>query len=170
MILDLTGNVLNSHSIRFWESLGVNTVTVSVEMSLAEINALADRSHTELPVYGYLPLMITHQCPIGNFVGSKKDHMYCKAREHREIYRLRCGKEEFRLDTDCRNCLCTVTTSEPLDIGDDVNNFQTASIRLIFTEESGSETRQIIRRYEKILCSGKPPRTAVPNIYGQSVL
>ena len=139
-------------------------------MSREEINALADRSRTELLAYGLLPLMVTHQCPIGNFVGGKKDRMYCGCRGKTTGYALRCGKEIFRLETDCRNCICTITTAEPLDIREDVNRFDVQSVRLNFTDEDGKTAGRIIRDYGKILASGRVPAAPAPNIYDKSVL
>ena len=168
--LDFTGNVLNSRTADFWTELGVTAVGVSPEMSREEINALADRSRTELLAYGLLPLMVTHQCPIGNFVGGKKDRMYCGCRGKTTGYALRCGKEIFRLETDCRNCICTITTAEPLDIREDVNRFDVQSVRLNFTDEDGKTAGRIIRDYGKILASGRVPAAPAPNIYDKSVL
>ena len=170
LMLDYTGNVLNSHAVEFWKDLGIGTITISPEMSRDEINALSDRSCTEILAYGYLPLMVTHQCPVGNFAGGKKDRMHCSCFGHAGDFTLRCGKETFRLDTDCPNCICTITTPDPLDIREDVNRFKVRSIRLDFTTESGKNTSRIIGEYERILASGKMPSSPVPNIYDKSVL
>ena len=82
----------------------------------------------------------------------------------------RCGKEIFRLDTDCRNCICTITTSEPLDIREDVNRFDVHMIRLNFTNEDRKTAGRIIREYSRILSSGRIPSASAPNIYDKSVL
>ena len=168
--LDFTGNVLNSRTVEFWKDLGIGTIAVSPEMNREEINGLADRSRTEILAYGYLPLMVTHQCPVGNFAGGKKDRMHCGCFGQARNFSLRCGKETFRLDTDCRNCICTITPADPIDIREDVNRFSVRSIRLNFTAESGKSADRIIREYEKILAFGKTPSSPVPNIYDKSVL
>lgn len=170
LALDFTGNVLNSRSAAFWREAGVSTVGLSVEMDREGINALADRAGAELLVYGYLPLMVTHQCPIGNFAGGKKDRMHCERFGKSETFALRSEKEEFRLETDCANCLCTVTTPEPLDLREDVTRFEVSRIRLNFTDEDYAAADRILRDYERILTSQKPPHTVRPNIYDQSVL
>lgn len=168
--LDFTGNVLNSRSAQFWKERGVSSFAVSAEMSREEINALADRSAAEVVAYGYLPLMITHQCPIGNFAGGKKDRMHCSRCGQAKSFALRSGKDSFRLDTDCVNCICTITTDTPLDIREDITRFSVPLIRLNFTDENAEKAASILREYEKILTAKKPAQVIRPNIYDKSVL
>ena len=168
--LDFTGNVLNSRSYEFWKSLGAESIGLSVEMSREEINGLADRSRAEVLVYGHLPLMVTHQCPIGNFAGKKQNSIHCAKYGHREEYSLRCGKDTFRLDTDCQNCLCTIETAAPIDIRQDLNSFKVKTFRLNFSDETSEETVRILMIYENILKAKSFPKTVHQNIYDKSVL
>ncbi len=168
--LDFTGNVMNSSAVSFWREIGAETAAVSVEMSREEVNRLRDRSRIELTAYGRIPLMVTHQCPVGNFAGNKQDRIFCGKRFHAEQYQLRSGKDVFDLETDCRDCVCTVMTAAPLDIRQDIFNFDVSLIRLNFTNESAAETEAVIRRYEKILASGKASGVVRENIYDKSVL
>ena len=168
--VDFTGNVLNSRSAAFWGTLGAEKTAVSPEMSVEEINALADRSRTELLAYGRLPLMVTHQCPIGNFAGGKKDRIRCQKAGHREPYTLLSDKGNFPLDTDCRNCVCTILSEEPLDIRDGIHAFNADTFRLDFTTESPDEVRQILKTYGRILKTPSAGSNADPGIYRTSVL
>ena len=170
LALDFTANVLNSRTVDFWENLGLKSIALSVEMSRDEINALPDHSCTELLAYGYIPLMVTHQCPIGNFVGKKQSGMYCAKRGHSEEYLLRSGKDVFRMETDCDSCLCTITTSRPLDIRDDLNSFKVKILRLNFTSESGNETTQILKKFDSNLKGKKSHSSQNKQIYDKSVL
>ena len=168
--LDFTGNVLNSRSYDFWKDLGAESIALSVEMSRDGINALPDLSRTELLAYGYLPLMVTHQCPVGNFAGNKQDSIHCEKYRHGKVYTLRSGKDSFRLETDCGDCVCTITTSHPLDIGEDVNSFKVKTFRLNFTDEYLGETELILKKYEKALSSGHLNKSEKTNIYDKTVL
>ncbi|MBR6090785.1 MAG: U32 family peptidase, partial [Anaerolineaceae bacterium] len=168
--LDWTGNVLNSHSASFWQSLGADRVGISPEMSREEINMMRDRSRIEVLAYGYLPLMVTHQCPVGNFAGEKRNRIFCGKRYHPEAYTLRSDSNCFRLDTDCRFCLCTITGAEPLDIREDINFFKVDQFRLDFTTESEAKTAEILKIYEAILSSPDPKCHPAPNLYDKSVL
>lgn len=168
--LDITGNVLNSRSYEFWKELGAESIGLSVEMSRDEINGLADRSRAEILAYGCLPLMVTHQCPIGNFAGKKQNGIHCAKYGHSEKYTLRSGKDEFHLDTDCKNCICTIQTAAPIDIREDINSFKVKTFRLNFDDENYEDTVIILKNYEKILMSKVSSHTAIPNIYDKSVL
>ena len=168
--LDFTGNVLNSRSYEFWKELGAERIALSVEMNRDGINALPDLSRTELLAYGYLPLMVTHQCPVGNFAGNKQDSIHCEKYGHGKAYMLRSGKDSFRLETDCGDCVCTITTSLPLDIGEDVNSFKVKTFRLNFTDESQKVTELILKKYEQILFSGYLKKSENSNIYDKTVL
>ena len=168
--LDFTGNVLNSRSYEFWKELGAESIALSVEMNREGINALPDLSRTELLAYGYLPLMVTHQCPVGNFAGNKQDSIHCEKYGHGKVYTLLSGKDSFRLETDCGDCVCTITTSRPLDIGEDVNSFNVKAFRLNFTDESLGETELILKKYEQYLFSGLLKYSEKSNIYDKTVL
>ena len=168
--LDFTGNVLNSRSIEFWKERGISSFAVSPEMSREEINALADRSAAEVLAYGYLPLMVTHQCPAGNFAGGKKDRMHCSRYGQSKGFSLRSGKDSFHLDTDCVNCICTITTDTPLDIREDIERFSVPLIRLNFSDENAGTAERILRDYEKLLATKKPAQAIPQNIYDKSVL
>lgn len=168
--LDFTGNVLNSRSYEFWKELGAESIGLSVEMSREEINSLADRSRAEVLAYGHLPLMVTHQCPIGNFAGRKQNSIHCEKYGHPEEYTLRCGKESFRLDTDCGNCICTINTAAPIDIREDINSFNVKTFRINLSDEDGDEINKILKKYEKIISSNILLSSPVFNIYAKSVL
>lgn len=168
--LDFTANVMNRRSFDFWRSLGAERIAVSVEMSGSEINALPDHAAAELLAYGYLPLMVTHQCPVGNFAGQKKDRMHCRLRGHSEGYSLHTPADDFRLETDCRNCICTITTAEPIDIADVINTFNIKTIRLNFTDESFEKISEILRKYESALENRLKKISGQASIYDKAVL
>ena len=76
--VDYSTNVFNSADLRFWESHGAQSICLSPELNVQEINSFAD-SKTELLAYGHLPLMTTNQCPVGAYAGGKEDktcHMF----------------------------------------------------------------------------------------------
>ena len=168
--LDITGNVMNSRTFAFWKDLGAESIALSPEMSRDEINSLPDRSRAEILAYGYIPLMVTHQCPIGNFAGQKQDSIHCARYGHSENYTLRSGKDIFRMETDCGNCICTITTHRPLDIRDDLKSFNIKYFRLNFTDESESETELILKNFEHNLLDKKSHGSRNQNIYDKSVL
>lgn len=158
--VDFTMNVFNRSGVRFWQRAGAERICLSAEMNLTEINAAGDASCETLG-YGYLPLMVTHQCPIGNFAGGKEAGRYCSLRNHAAGYFLRDRKQvDFPLLPNCKECVCTVLNSKPLftlKFFDEVLETVTGALRLQFTTESGKEAGQIIAAYGQMLRDPKHP-------------
>ena len=105
-------------------------------------------------VYGYLPLMVTQQCPIGNFVGGKHSGLYCKERFQEELYFLRDRKgEKFPLMTDCERCVCSILNGKPLftlKFYDEILENAVGSVRLQFTKESPARVERIVKAYSEM--------------------
>ena len=139
--LDFTDNVLNSFSYDFWKRAGVNRIAMSVEASTEE---MIESQDSEVLAYGRIPLMVTHQCPIGNFAGFKKNHQYCAKAHHQQQYMLVQGNREFPLSTDCHDCVCTIYSPKPLNETATVRNLKTGHIRYNFTLESPAEIKRIL--------------------------
>ena len=148
--VDYSTNVFNGADLAFWKEAGAKKVCLSPELNIQEINAFADNT-TEMLVYGHLPLMTTHQCPIGNFDGNKEDKMFCEKRNNSGKYYLKDRKgEEFPLMPDCSQCVCYVLNGKPLFLlkfYDEILNTPTADVRLIFTNEDAAEVNNIVGAY-----------------------
>lgn len=148
--VDYNLNVLNRESVLFWKNEGADNVCLSVENNLQEIRSMADRS-CEMIVYGYLPLMTTQQCPIGNFAGEKQSGEYCAKRFSNGLYFLRDRKgEKFPLMTDCERCFCTILNGKPLftlKFYDEILDNAVGSVRLQFTKEGPARVERMVRAY-----------------------
>lgn len=151
--VDYTLNVMNEEGVAFWKQQGADSVCLSVEANLKEINAMGDKD-CEMVVYGYLPLMKTQQCPIGNFAGGKEGHFYCSEKNNTELYFLKDRKGlKFPLMTDCERCVCTVLNSKPLftlKFYDEILESVTGSVRLEFTKEGIGRAARITKAYAEM--------------------
>ncbi len=151
--VDYTLNVMNEEGVAFWKQQGADSVCLSVEANLTEINAMGDQD-CEMVVYGYLPLMKTQQCPIGNYAGGKEGHFYCSERDNTELYFLKDRKGlKFPLMTDCERCVCTVLNSKPLftlKFYDEILESVTGSVRLEFTKEGAGRAARITKAYAEM--------------------
>jgi len=151
--VDYTLNVMNEEGVAFWKQQGADSVCLSVEANLKEINAMGDKD-CEMVVYGYLPLMKTQQCPIGNFTGEKEGHFYCSEKNNTELYFLKDRKGlKFPLMTDCERCVCTVLNSKPLftlKFYDEILESVTGSVRLEFTKEGIGRAARITKAYAEM--------------------
>lgn len=152
--VDFGLNIFNSADVAFWKEAGAAEICISPELNLAEINSMADKN-CEMLGYGYLPLMTTHQCPVGAFAGNKKEGMFCELKNSSGNYYLKDRKgETFPLFTDCKQCVCTVLNGKPLftlKFFDEILASPTGSMRLMFTKETASETDRIIKAYKDCL-------------------
>ncbi len=154
LVADFSFNAFNSADVAFWSSQGVESLCLSPEMNLTEINEAAT-TLCEMVVYGHLPLMTTHQCPIGNFAGNKESGMYCDLRHNGGQWYLKDRKgEEFPLLTDCELCVCSILNGKPLftlKFFEELLATPTGSIRLQFTLEDAAQTDRIIEAHESAL-------------------
>lgn len=151
--VDYSLNVMNEEGVAFWKQQGADEVCLSVEANLQEINVMGDKD-CEMVVYGYLPLMKTQQCPIGNYAGEKEGHLYCSERNNTELYFLRDRKGlKFPLMTDCERCVCTILNSKPLftlKFYDEILESVTGSVRLEFTKEGAGRAAKITKAYAEM--------------------
>ncbi|MBQ3567599.1 MAG: U32 family peptidase, partial [Anaerotignum sp.] len=150
IVVDYNLNTMNRQTVEYWKEQGADNVCLSVEANLQEINQMGDRE-CEMLVYGYLPLMKTQQCPIGNYVGGKDGHKFCSERNNEDLYFLRDRKGvKFPLMTDCERCVCTILNGKPLftlKFYDEILESTTGYVRLDFTKEGPGRTEKIARAY-----------------------
>ncbi len=147
--LDYTFNVFNNASIEALLKFA-NTVTLSLELSLKEIYALSSQN-TEAIIYGKIPLMTTHQCPIGLFADGKESGMFCKMQHKADNYYLKDEKGAiFPLKADCFNCTTTILNNNPIFILNKLSAFKkikTQYLRLNFLDENSILIKDIIKAH-----------------------
>ena len=71
-------NVFNSYSYRFYSEQGLQRITLSPELHLARLTALAaDGAEKELMAQGALPLMVSEHCALGALYGGHDKENRC---------------------------------------------------------------------------------------------
>ena len=170
IVVDYNLNAMNRQTVEYWKAQGADNVCLSVEANLQEINQMGDRD-CEMVVYGYLPLMKTQQCPIGNYVGGKNGHKYCSERNKEDLYFLRDRKGvKFPLMTDCERCVCTILNGKPLftlKFYDEILESTTGYVRLDFTKEGPGRTEKIARAYGEMTADVERISPATRNLLGE---
>lgn len=170
IVVDYNLNVMNRQAAAYWKAQGADNVCLSVEANLQEINQMGDRD-AEMVVYGYLPLMKTQQCPIGNYAGGKDGQKYCTRRNNQDLYFLRDRKGmKFPLLTDCERCVCTILNGKPLftlKFYDEILESTTGLVRLDFTKEGPGRTAQIARAYGEMTADAAQISPATRNLLGE---
>ena len=165
--VDYSLNAFNRQDVLYWQAQGADTVCLSVEANLQEINRMGDAS-CEMVVYGYLPLMKTQQCPIGNYVGGKDGHLYCAEKDSGELYFLRDRKGvNFPLMPDCGHCVCMILNGKPLftlKFYDEILESPTGLVRLDFTKEGAARTERIAKAYGEMTADAAHPSVATKNL------
>ena len=170
IVVDYNLNAMNRQTVEYWKEQGADNVCLSVEANLQEINQMGDRE-CEMVVYGYLPLMKTQQCPIGNYAGGKDGHKYCSERNNEDLYFLRDRKGvKFPLMVDCERCVCTILNGKPmftLKFYDEVLESTTGYVRLDFTKEGPGRTEKIAKAYGEMTADVERISPATRNLLGE---
>lgn len=125
---------LNSHTAMAYSELGYDSVTLSFEATLEQAGKIRADIPTGIVAYGYLPLMLTRNCPL-------KNGKSCAGCEGGEL----TDRKGIRFFTRCRDSVSEVFNSRPLDLLDRRRECDFADFLLLyFTRESGEEIEEIL--------------------------
>lgn len=142
---DFRLNVFNSQTAEHFSDL--ETVTVSPELNIHEIQDLCEGTRADIEVIGYgrLTLMLMKNCPV-KAMG--------KCQNGKNIYKLRDRKNE-EFPVMCGDgCIARLLNSKPIFMADkigDLKKLKINRIRLIFTVEKFSQCDKIIYMYKRAL-------------------
>ena len=132
-------NLLNTDSICHYEKDGLESITLSFELSAAKIRDLGGTLPRGVIAYGYLPLMHFRNCPAKAFMGCEKCGGKGELRDRTDtIFKLECGEKRFS----------TLLNSVKLDIADKEISGIDYNL-LYFTRETSKEVEKTIRRFVK---------------------
>lgn len=153
--LDYTFNIFNRQTIAVLDNIyNTKNYTLSPELNLQELKELTSEK-SEVLIYGRLPLMTTHQCPVGIHCGNKNSGKYCKLKGVEGNYQLKDRKNvQFPVIRDCENCVAFILNSSPICIlnkKEDILSLKSNILRLDFTTESPEEVRKIIREHIEVI-------------------
>lgn len=142
---DFRLNVFNSQTAEHFS--GLETVTLSPELNIHEIEELCEGTSADIEVIGYgrLTLMLMKNCPV-KAMG--------KCQKGKNIYKLRDRKNE-EFPVMCGDgCIARLLNSKPLFMADkigDLKKLKINRIRLIFTVENFQQCDKIIYMYKRAL-------------------
>jgi putative protease len=133
-------NLFNSRAMNAARSLGLESATVSFELTLPRIRDLSKPLPTELLAYGRLPLMLTENCVIKNRTGR------CACRSGPTKLVDRRG-EEFRVLPDQDTCRSVIYNGKKLYLLDkmpELRGLGLWALRLQFTTENPMEVDAVV--------------------------
>lgn len=137
-------NVFNSHSIAVIESLGVNKVLLSTELTLSQAQSIGCEVKRGVFAYGRLPLMLCRNCPQKNGKTCAECKRTGKLIDRRGI--------EFPID--CHSGASEILNSVSVFMADRLSEIRNMDFMLLyFTDESAEKVSEIVQAYTK---SGKP--------------
>ena len=134
-------NVFNSHTVEMLRLAGMQSVTASFELRLAQIRDLAKTVDTEMIVYGRLPCMITEQCAIKNSAGR------CNCHIPNQLIDRRGSAFPVVRAFGCRNVIYNAYKLYLADKQDDYCTAGLWGVRLMFTTENPAECVAVAKSY-----------------------
>lgn len=150
-IVDSPLNVFNRMSLKFWTEHGAGLVTLSPELTLAEIRKIAKYGATECIVHGRLTLMESEHCVVDGLYDCAD---YCTAPCEDGGFELVDEKGyafPLQMDVDCRMHLLN---SSELCMLDQIHKIVRAGVSSIRIEGRGVESErlgEITRLYRTVL-------------------
>ncbi len=150
-------NVFNSQSLEFLKERGVKDALVSPEMSLKQISALRGDMKRGVLAYGYLPLMLTRNCPVRTRLGCKE----CGGKSHLT------DRMGIDFPVVCKNGCSELLNSRPVYLADRLSEIKNADyILLYFTTETREQVEKIISAYRN---GSKPEGEFTRGLYYRGV-
>lgn len=128
---DFELNIFNSESAQLF-----NSPILSFEATLEQTNRIGAKD-TGIIGYGYLPLMLTRNCPIKNHLGCSR----CTGKL--------TDRKGFEFKVKCSPYPCVeVLNPVPVYMGDRQKEIKTDFIHFYFTDESKNQVEQIINLFK----------------------
>lgn len=139
----------NRYAKNFWKEQSVAGVSAPVELNRWELMELGVQD-MELPVYGYLPVMVSAGCV-------KKTTASCDGKSGFLTMTDRQGKK-MTVKNECVYCYNTIYNSSPLMLADrfqEIKSLEPESVRLQFSAEDKKRTADVLELYAAAYRSGR---------------
>ncbi|HEX9058731.1 MAG TPA: U32 family peptidase, partial [Clostridia bacterium] len=151
---NFTLNAFNSFSVSEYSLMGLDSVTLSVEMTLSQLSSIRGRDNLNIEVlaYGSIPLMTSEHCPSG-YISGCKDCSAGKDTCKTDRYALRDRKGiEFPIYTDSTDCRSTIFNPNILFTGELTGKIASCAdiLRLDITEETQEDVENLVALYRDL--------------------
>jgi len=130
-------NVLNTETLRWYEELGLESVTASYELAMSKIKALGGTKPLGIVAYGRLPLMHFRNCPVKASIGCAKCGGKGELTDRMNVkFPVECTEKKYS----------TMVNSVPLHIAErDMRGLDYAILH--FTTETAADCRRVAEDY-----------------------
>ena len=134
-------NVFNSYTLEVLKNAGLESLTASFELRIAQIKDLAKPINTEMIVYGRIPLMVSDQCVIKESAGR------CACQTPGQLTDRMGSVFPVVKEYGCRNVIYNAHKLYLADKKEDVIAAGVWGMRLLFSTESGRECAEVAKGY-----------------------
>ncbi len=136
---DIGLNVFNSYALEYLNKSGIHSLTLSPELTLAQIKNIKEKSivDVETIVYGRVPVMTTRHCPMA-VVKDCKDDSECRSCNFAKGYKIK-DRMNIEFPMERKGSFSTIYNSVPIMVLDNLDSIYSSGInmaRLDFTTES----------------------------------
>jgi len=158
---DFSLNIANPFTAAFFMEQGLEGVTISYDLNVAEVLDLlrhAPPEWFELTLHQHMPMFHMEHCVFAAFLSPGASHLDCgrPCDRHRVHLRDRVGiPHPLRADAGCRNTLYNAVAQTGAQFYDALAEAGLRRFRVELLEESGEETARILHAYEALLCGGQ---------------
>ena len=154
-------NAFNSYSVELLKKAGLESVTASFELRMAQIKDLAKSVNTEMIVYGRLPLMVSDQCII------RESAERCACQTPAQLSDRMGSVFPVVREYGCRNVIYNAHKLYLADKKEDIIGTGVRGMRLLFSTESGRECAEVAKGYMGI--SDYKPNVLTRGLYYRGV-
>lgn len=156
LVADFSFNVFNQATVNCLQDWGVERVTLSPELTMAQIKELAAQHllPLEVQVHGALPLMVTEYCAMGSLLGGLKTGHKCSG----PCSKQKCGLKDrkgfvFPLEVD-QFCHQHLFNARELCLIDDVGQLLEANMAVLRIDARimpADRVAKVVRAYRQVL-------------------
>ena len=137
-------NIYNSGAVNFMAELGMQSATLSFEMTLPQIRDVSKAVPCEIFAYGRLPLMVTENCLIRGRTGS----CTCNLGMTKLMDKTGADFPVIKDGDKCRSVLLNGKKLNWLDRQNDLAKLGVWAVRLYFTTENPREVDAVLASYQ----------------------
>jgi putative protease len=157
---DFSLNVANPISAQEFLNRGLETVTISYDLTLEQVLDLARGvpqsflSRLELTLHQHMPMFHMEHCVFAAFMSNGRSFLDCgrPCEKHSVHLRDRVGMAHpLRADAGCRNTLFNAVPQTGAQFFDALTEAGMQRFRLELLEETGLEAARLIRAYQELL-------------------
>ena len=161
-VLDHSMYTWNDRASAFWDEQKVMRNTVPVELNEGEIRH-RDNRHSEMLIYGYLPLMISAQCVHKNLYGCnhKEEWVSLKDRYDKRFPAV-CYCNPWKMENTGNSVPCYNIIYNSIPYGllkekEQVEKLGLHSLRICFTTEKAEQAVKIFEEFKSVYLDGDNP-------------